>query len=134
MLYNCYILSLMLETFLWTLFDKEWTKVQHGLHLQTCRVSFIVLNKLKPSAHTYMPVFLVHVNACFGFKWTRAAMSNSIFAFATFIWNSEIISIMSNTPKFFDKFYILGHLFSNSLGVFKWELNEKVFFLCFFPK
>jgi len=39
---------------------------------------------------------------------------------------------MSNIPKFFDKFYILGHLFSNSLDV-KCELNEKILFLfCLF--
>ncbi len=39
---------------------------------------------------------------------------------------------MSNIPKFFDKFYIVGHLFSNSLDV-KCELNEKILFLfCLF--
>jgi len=33
---------------------------------------------------------------------------------------------MTNMPKFFDKFYILGHLFSQYYVVFKCELNEKI--------
>jgi len=32
---------------------------------------------------------------------------------------------MSNTPKFFDKFYILGHLFSNSLEVYNRVARSK---------
>jgi len=47
--------------------------------------------------------------------------------FGTFLRHSKNLSLVNNTPKYFDNFYLIGNVFSNNFDFKNFQINGKIF-------